>query len=340
MLDSDGGTKTSGAHYFCCPQPSEWHAAVERFEKFRQDARQDVSAVFLRLTSCASTPAPQDVSDKWNVVGTLPAGEVISAYGLPLEADVQVLFAAPGVRVGTCSAFADPRILKMAGSMAGHLCTLLLDTGASDNFVSSKFVAKHNLRVTAETGGNTVVLGSGDSVSIKGTVRCQMSVGAFKHTTVFSVLDLADDFDVIMGLPWLTEHCDLNFSAKKAMFRQGNRRVSVKLRLPKMKVVNECLAVVTSKQMSRLWNKKDNECFLVVLKDSPTLKEAIKFAPAGMPEFQALVDKLTKEFEDVFAAPDTLPPERDVAHCILTEPGARPPYMPCLLYTSDATDDM
>jgi hypothetical protein len=63
--------------------------------------------------------------------------------------------------------------MVFTGSAAGTTASFLLDTGASDNFVSSAFTMLNGVHV--EPAQNSVTVGTGDKVPLKGRL-CQIHV--------------------------------------------------------------------------------------------------------------------------------------------------------------------
>jgi hypothetical protein len=76
-------------------------------------------------------------------------------------------------------------ILRVLGlvSHRKHKATVLLDTGACDNFIQKHYVAKHGLPVGPKGGLSTVLMGNGAVGQIVGTIFVRVAIGAF-HVNV------------------------------------------------------------------------------------------------------------------------------------------------------------
>ena len=82
--------------------------------------------------------------------------------------------------------------------------TLLIDSGASYNFISSKFVQKNKM-TTYQIHGPTVQLADGTPYPIQETIHTSLRIGAFLTKIEAYVLPLEGN-DVILGAPWLHAH--------------------------------------------------------------------------------------------------------------------------------------
>jgi hypothetical protein len=87
-----------------------------------------------------------------------------------------------------------------AAQLAGASCTLLWDSGAKLNFVSTTFVKRFKLHTTGPDV--TVQLANGNSVQTKGHCTVKLSLQNYHSETTFKVLDLAPGFNAILGDEW------------------------------------------------------------------------------------------------------------------------------------------
>ena len=79
-------------------------------------------------------------------------------------------------------------------------CSALLDTGAADNFICSKFASAHHLHVHEDM--NSYELANGERVSTSGTVTTKLSIQGYTRILKFSCMDLGDGIDVILSDAW------------------------------------------------------------------------------------------------------------------------------------------
>jgi hypothetical protein len=103
------------------------------------------------------------------------------------------------------SASGHSSLIKLAGAIGPHSAIVLVDCGATGNFVSSSFVRKHKLSVLAPTAeAPLVTLANGTSKASPGTiVAAPVSIGSYTDSLSLIVTEL-DGYDVILGMPWLS----------------------------------------------------------------------------------------------------------------------------------------
>jgi hypothetical protein len=300
--------------------------------------------------------------------------------------------------VGHCSNVGRTDILRVPATVTQrkHKATALLDTGACDNFIHRQYVAQHGLPVGPKGELSTVLMGNGTVGQIVGTVTTKVAIGAFHVTARFHVLDLCDGFDLILGLPWLKQHCDMEFSKSRLMLRKAGlaQRVAVQIAHQQVGLVadeDSSTPVINAATAFNLLKKKQCQGFMLVIKaadaesirnahseatgavpsdqSAPTAVEGLKPAgvfahsrgsdvkvaanvpvstspdstgapdsqpsaskppdtvpDCGLQEWADVLTALLSQYGVVFEVPDKLPPDRNIPHCIPTEPGARPPY--------------
>ena len=94
----------------------------------------------------------------------------------------------------------------------GFSCPLkvLLDTGASNNFIRAEIAKEIGISFdeTSDKSDEMVVrLATGSTVTVpKRSVSLQLSIGSFKATDDFLIMDLDKKFDIILGMPWCIRH--------------------------------------------------------------------------------------------------------------------------------------
>ena len=92
----------------------------------------------------------------------------------------------------------------LEGQFMGQMARILLDTGATDNFVSDRFDLPPALNTAKPV---QVRLGDGSRAASLRTVRSLVKLGRGLNTQgVFHVLTLSDQFDVVLGCGFLRDH--------------------------------------------------------------------------------------------------------------------------------------
>ena len=217
------------------------------------------------------------------------------------------------------------RLFKLRGYFAGREATLLLDSGASSEFIDPEFARRCGLSLAHS--GREVKLANGAIVAAQGSVLTDYSLAMNSGAPVtlsatFTATPL-EGYDAILGVSWLEEH-------DPAI---GWRSRSISLAQPKgpPRLIKplECLAepraaplqLMSMKSLRKAHRRGEiEEIFAVHIR--PTGEVSV--APARE---DPAAEALLKEFADVMpdALPKGLPPLRGVQHTIELKPGSRPP---------------
>ena len=227
--------------------------------------------------------------------------------------------------------------------------TCLLDTGASSNFISASFAKQAGVYIskTADTWPQQVTTGTGLKSAVLGSVSTRISIGSLKCTVQFSVIDLAQPFDVILGYPWLSES-ELQLGKRRLVLKHSGRSVSIRL-APRLGQPGKqgggsdtdagggnsargrgppggtLMPMLSALQLQKAMRQGAiEEAFLVMVNEVNEI-EGMDVATGHLPADHPVRDLLA-EYADVLREPTTLPPDRPVSHVIPLEPGARPPH--------------
>ena len=121
----------------------------------------------------------------------------------PAEAD------APPLELSGASA-GDPAALlfKLKGSIARQDARILLDSGATSEFIDSDFAKRHGLRL--EPSNREIKLADGSIARAEGQVTIEWDLAAHKgaplpFSSTFTVTSLGQ-YDAILGMTWLTKN--------------------------------------------------------------------------------------------------------------------------------------
>ena len=256
------------------------------------------------------------------------------------------------------AAVTSSEILTVRAGIHQASIVLLLDTGASANFMSGKLAAALDLPVQPDTQGMKVIMADGKTASITGTVITPICIGRYRAKVEFLITDLATEFDAVLGYTWLKRNCDLHLSKGILAFRNGTKVCCVGL--PRVgttepgrrwhtdspKAVSGTKAGSLRQQGSAKDRSKAqmplvggapllSSIQLCKLLRSPGAQAFCLYLSMGAKQLNAMgstsntesyVDLLLEEFGDVFQNPPGLPPMRNVAHAAPLMPGSRPPY--------------
>jgi hypothetical protein len=229
---------------------------------------------------------------------------------------------------GARSTTSPARLFKLRGFFAGQAATLLLDSGASSEFIDPKFATRCGL--TLAKSERTIKLADGAIVDAQGCVDTECSLEAAKgaaipFTALFTATPL-EGYDAILGVSWLEAHDPI---------------IGWKNRLIKpLECLEDAdqpqLATLTLKGLRKAHRRGEiDELYAIIVRPKD---EAVTTAkPVEDPEIAALLE----EFRDVF--PDKLvglPPIRGVkvTHAIELKPGSRPP--PCRPLRHQSSKDL
>ena len=248
-----------------------------------------------------------------------------------------------------------PRMM-FSGKAAAAKANILFDSGASVNFVSSKFAKQTG--ITVSPSAQTVRLANDEVVEdVLGEANVYVQLGSFHKPVKCYVMNLLFEVDLILGDEFMDRYnCILHYGKNCIMIQKGKRHVTVKSpALPRSRVVEEKKAnpsVLSYSQMKRLM-RKGVPVYLASLKpmddyvppqsvDASSVAGSVGSPTTASPEQpvqpvqpidpvsseKKWVLDLLSEFSDVFQdpLPVGLPPVRAEGHSIPTEPGHPPTF--------------
>ncbi|CAN6676628.1 unnamed protein product [Malus baccata var. baccata] len=220
---------------------------------------------------------------------------------------IQTTLPQPKAQVGGGSLFVDIK--------TGDKTTrVLVDTGATHNFMTSEEATRLGLRVTKEPGSvKTVNFAATPIVGVSRNV--QVDIGTWKGKIDFTVVKM-DDYGVVIGLEFMDKvrAFPIPFYNIFCILDDGRQPCLV----PLERQAKKCTQHLSTIQFAKSW-KKGEATFLATLilnegeeKHGPLPKQ---------------VEDVLVEFADVMPKelPKKLPPRREVDHAIELEPGAKPP---------------
>lgn len=221
-------------------------------------------------------------------------------------------------------------LLRLEARCRGHKLCVLLDSGASYDFVGAHVVPTLNLRTT-RVDDTRIKMGNGaeeDGGLV--TPRLSYRIGSFKDTRAFRVTKLSG-YDLILGKPWLTTFAP-SIDWVNNSVRLERRGIEHTLTPPRSREDSEGARLLTAQQLKRAL-RQGAPAYLAVLretqedsKDNNPMEQAVASA---LPQLRPALESLFKRYAKTLGPmPNRLPPTRDVDHEIELEPGAKPPYLP------------
>jgi hypothetical protein len=171
------------------------------------------------------------------------------------------------------------RTLNIEVEIDSKLALVLLDSGASSNFISSRFVEGSNLPVSIVVDGPSVILPDGARHQCHEVVQLKLQVQEYQDKVQAYVFPLVH-YDLILGMSWLSQ-------------------------------VNPIIDWQTGTIQVK-------SCLIQSKKRESHLLASIPGCLCMSMSSQTLVDKIKYDFQDVIVdkIPDQLPPSRDCDHVI------------------------
>ena len=120
------------------------------------------------------------------------------------------------------------KLLILNGILNNTRIRVMVDSGASKNFVSSTIVDKLKLRLN-ERSKDTIRLADGSVTQGRGTLEKQtIHIGRYTFTANFSAVSLTPKYELILGKPWLTTaNPRINWQKNSIKIIKGRRNIEL-----------------------------------------------------------------------------------------------------------------
>ncbi|XP_010497195.1 PREDICTED: uncharacterized protein LOC104774238, partial [Camelina sativa] len=227
--------------------------------------------------------------------------------------DIGEIIQAPEVRCLSLNSYLglhSPRTTKLWGQIGKSKVVVLIDSGASHNFITPTMAARTKLKVYTVSGLD-ILLGNG--VSVQGSGICkqvQFQLGGVAFDSDFIALDLGG-VDVILGVQWLETlgRTEVDWKLQEWQFTYKGQLVTLHGD-PSLHGQPLSLKTLDSPPRKALTDKH-----LMELSKGKKLSTEVVVSP--------LINSLLEKFEKVFAIPTCLPPIRGKEHSITLKPGVQ-----------------
>lgn len=221
----------------------------------------------------------------------------------------------------------EKRLIKLHGEINGVTATMLVDSGASDNFISSSFMNSNRIAATEAGSNNVVMLADGSRHTCNLLVRdAHVSVGQYQDRLDLRAIPL-EKYDVILGMPWLS-HVNPTIDWQTKTVRVMHKHSSHSYTVPASSSdSHSSLNFISSKQV-RKQRKDISNLYLVYVSLKENDGKMTAVCNSLSQDYNSpIVEKLLTEYSDVFPAdlPTGLPPKRVIDHKIEIIPGSSPP---------------
>jgi len=208
-------------------------------------------------------------------------------------------------------------LIKLAGFIGSCPAVILVDSGATGNFLASKFASKARLTLTAGPP-STATLANGQPQDASG-VACgtPVRIGSYTDRIDFNVTDLCG-YDAILGMPWLEQYLVIpDWRGKSVTFVDSKGKQQRLQRAPTGcqrwnsstvgAIVGPSLNVVSLRQVERLHRDGQLDIACVVYPNSILeRKEAPGGPPPSVPSRHSTAPGnvgLARSFSSIVASP-------------------------------------
>lgn len=225
-------------------------------------------------------------------------------------------------------------LLVFTGRVAAKMgCTILADTGAEGDFISSRLVSPLEL-IRDYSRSRQVQMPDGRLYTSH--IIPQVHITVNDHTETMDLWEAPIHYDIILGMPWHERHhpIDIDFDAKKLSFNIDTKIVTFSTssldHSATMVPFDNTISMqqISAKQLARLCRHRDENVYLCNIKtssDTPTLDETLDLIEnTHGPQLKSMLSSYRQVFEGITG----LPPSRVTDHEISLIPGSNPPYRP------------
>ena len=217
------------------------------------------------------------------------------------------------------------RVLELSSTVQKRPVKMLIDSGATGNFVSDAMVTALKLQVQQDEDDDEVTLADGTVVSTAGYVQFVMKCGDFKGKIVARVFPNLHK-ECILGIPWLEyENPDIDWTRRHVTIQRPGCILTLPVvrrrqQKPSIETVNLCSA----KQVARWFRRrKVEQAYLAFIRPVHDKEEIVPVVPEktetgcdvekayhkDMPEE---IKAVLQDYKDIFPTdlPPGLPPVR------------------------------
>ncbi|XP_057252211.1 uncharacterized protein LOC130592079 [Beta vulgaris subsp. vulgaris] len=206
-----------------------------------------------------------------------------------------------------------PKTMKLLGKIGGDEVQIMIDSGATHNFISLLVVER--LKIPVEQGGAfRVSLGTGTVAKGKGYCRgVRIEVQGVSITEDYLPLELGNS-DVILGVQWLEKLGEITTNWKSLLMKFRHEGRIVELR-------GEAAMGKTQISVKAMVRTLQREKGGILLEAYQVEEETGEPESMSLPPF---LQEVVARYREVFAATTDLPPRRGREHAIILKQGSNP----------------
>ena len=225
------------------------------------------------------------------------------------------------IELNTITGLTSKGTMKLRGEIEGREVVVLIDSGATHNFVHYKIIEEMKIPSEADT---TFAATIGDGTCCKGRGLCKRLEVKLQGITVvadFLLIELGN-VDAILGMQWLdtTGTMKIHWPSLTMSFWVGRKQIELKGDPSLIRA--EC----SLKTIEKTWEKEDQGFLLSLLnyeieENENGIEELTK---KGDEEDTPMIRTLLQQYTDLFEDPKGLPPKRAIDHRIMVMPNQQP----------------
>jgi hypothetical protein len=203
---------------------------------------------------------------------------------------------------------------RMRGVLQGQKVSMLIDGGASHNFIDSALLQRRHIPTVEFVGFKVEVAGGNTMPCNKYIPGMKLTLGRHDLVQDVYVMDLPDT-NIILGVQWLSTLGPIttNYKTMEMSFtEEGGRKVVLR------GMIGNSAKVVTAKRMEAIFKREEivyaAECKISARMDK---QGNVHYTP----EIKEIIDKHSKVFGPIQPG---VPPDRGFEHIIELKEGAKP----------------
>jgi hypothetical protein len=217
------------------------------------------------------------------------------------------------------------RLFRTACKTKDRVCKVIVDSGSTNNLVSTEMVEKLELETTDHPSPYRVSwLQKGHQVIVTKQCLVEFKIGGYNDKILCDVIPM-DVFHILLGIPWQYDRNVIHDGRMNTYTLEKNGRTHMFLSIkdkevkPEVKLeVSDTILLMSGKELITEVKKKEDPQFFVFR------KPRIVLTSTRVDDFPEEVHELLEEFADIVVDEllHSLPPIRSVSHHIDLIPGA------------------
>jgi hypothetical protein len=213
------------------------------------------------------------------------------------------------------------RLFRTACKTKDRVCKVIVDSGSTDNLVSTEMVEKLELETIDHPSPYRVSwLQKGHQVNVTKQCLVEFKIGGYKDEILCDVIPM-DVCHLLLGRLWQYDRNVIHDGRKNTYTLEKNGRTHMLLPIKDKEVkpgVRNTVLLMSGKELLTEVKKKEEPQFIVVR------KPRIVLTSTRVDDLPEEVQELLEEFTDIVVdeLPRSLPPIRSISHQIDLIPGA------------------